>query len=60
MLVVLVLVLAARAEGEPAPALWGGLEAGPYAVGFRQIEVRDPGRPFWLPRRARTHPSPSP
>jgi hypothetical protein len=33
-----------------APALWGGLEPGPHAVGFRQIERLDPARPFWTPR----------
>ncbi|HTE53886.1 MAG TPA: hypothetical protein VK698_23685, partial [Kofleriaceae bacterium] len=34
-----------------APATWGGLVPGPYPVGFRQLEVRDPARPF---RAART------
>src|SRR5688572_22257719 len=42
------LLLAAPAAA--APTIWGGLEPGPHAVGFRQLERLDPARPFWMPR----------
>jgi dienelactone hydrolase len=49
-LIVMFLVLGLTAAVQAEPALWGGLKAGPYAVGFRQVEVRDAGRPFLTPR----------
>ncbi|HEV8239943.1 MAG TPA: hypothetical protein VGS57_11295 [Thermoanaerobaculia bacterium] len=38
----------ATASGASSP-LWGGLEPGPYAVGFQLLERRDPSRPFRHP-----------
>lgn len=46
LLAALVLAAPAMAAGSP---LWGQLEPGPYAVGFRQIERYDHSRLFRLP-----------
>jgi dienelactone hydrolase len=48
--VILALLLAA------APVLWGGLDPGPHAIGFEQIEVFDYSRPFRLEGENRARP----
>src|SRR5271165_6744133 len=41
-----VLLLGVRQAGAEAPPLWGGLELGPYAVGFRTAWELDSSRTY--------------
>ena len=50
LLATLALALAPGGPADGAPPFWGGLEPGPYAVGFRSWWVTDPGRRYtWRP-----------
>lgn len=50
-LLVIVALLALTTSRPPSPRRRPGAASppGPHAVGFRQLELRDPGRPFWPP-----------
>jgi hypothetical protein len=56
----LILVLLLLASGPLArsavPALWGNLDSGPHAVGFRLFEERDPSRAIRLPSGIESRP----
>src|SRR6266550_1299552 len=52
----LVLILIADSALAATPALWGRLEPGSYAVGYRLIDRYDYTRPFWTARDLDGHP----
>src|SRR5438477_11506787 len=49
-LVYVLIVMAVAATASANPPMWGSLQRGPYAVGYRLIDRYDYTRPYWTAR----------
>src|SRR2546423_4362044 len=50
------IVIAVAATASASPPMWGSLERGPYAVGYRLIDRYDYTRPYWTARDLENRP----
>src|SRR5437899_11919706 len=47
---IVALGLVATSAFAATPPIWGPLQPGPYAVGYRLLDRYDYTRPYWIPR----------